>query len=98
MTLFIQTTDFKKIAQCEFENFYASYIDFDQQEWQFIQRLNEENDVEISYLFQFDRIEHSDYTEIKIEIFHNGMDEAFIQNNILNVIQSHLPNVHYYFD
>lgn len=98
MTLFIQTTDFKKIAQCEFENFYASYIDFDQQEWQFIQRLNEESDVEISYLFQFDRIEHSDYTEIKIEIFHNGRDEAFIQNNILNVIQSHLPNVHYYFD
>lgn len=44
MTLFIQTTDFKKIAQCEFENFYASYIDFDQQEWQFIQRLNEENE------------------------------------------------------
>lgn len=42
MTLFIQTTDFKKIAQCEFENFYASYIDFDQQEWQFIQRPNEE--------------------------------------------------------
>lgn len=94
MTLFIQTTDFKKIAQCEFENFYASYIDFDQQEWQFIQRLNEENDVEISYLFQFDRSEHSDY----VKIFHNGMDEAFIQNNILNVIQSHLPNVHYYFD
>ena len=94
MTLFIQTTDFKKIAQCEFENFYASYIDFDQQEWQFIQRPNEENDVEISYLFQFDRIEHNDY----VEIFHNGMDEAFIQNNILNVIQSHLPNVHYYFD
>ena len=94
MTLFIQTTDFKKIAQCEFEKFYASYIDFDQQEWQFIQRPNEENDVEISYLFQFDRIEHSDY----VEIFHNGMDEAFIQNNILNVIQSHLPNVHYYFD
>ncbi len=31
MTLFIQTTDFKKIAQCEFENFYASYIDLDQQ-------------------------------------------------------------------
>ena len=61
MTLFIQTTDFKKIDQCQFENFYASYIDFDQQEWQFIQRLNEENDVEISYLFQFDRIEHSDY-------------------------------------
>ena len=57
MTLFIQTTDFRKIAQCEFENFYASYIDFDQQEWQFIQRPNEENDVEISYLFQFDRIE-----------------------------------------
>jgi hypothetical protein len=44
MTLFIQTTDFKKIAQCEFENFYASYIDFDQQEWQFIQRLNEKNE------------------------------------------------------
>ena len=44
MTLFIQKTDFKKIAQCEFENFYASYIDFDQQEWQFIQRLNEENE------------------------------------------------------
>lgn len=44
MTLFIQTTDFKKIAQCEFENFYASYIDFDQQQWQFIQRLNEENE------------------------------------------------------
>jgi len=98
MTLFIQTTDFKKIAQCEFENFYASYIDFDQQQWQFMQRPNEENDVEISYLFQFDRIEHSDYIEIKIEIFHNGMDEEFIQNNILNVIQSHLPNVHYYFD
>ena len=55
MTLFIQTTDFKKIAQCEFENFYASYIDFEQQEWQFIQRPNEEKDVEISYLFQFDR-------------------------------------------
>ena len=94
MKLFIQTTDFKKIAQCEFENFYASYIDFDQQEWQFIQRPNEKSDVEISYLFQFDTIEHSDY----VEIFHNGMDEAFIQNNILNVIQSHLPNVHYYFD
>ena len=44
MTLFIQTTDFKKIAQCEFENFYASYIDFDQQQWQFIQRPNEENE------------------------------------------------------
>ena len=44
MTLFIQTTDFKKIAQCEFENFYASYIDFDQQEWQFIHRLNEESE------------------------------------------------------
>ncbi len=44
MTLFIQTTDFKKIAQCEFENFYASYIDFDQQEWQFIQRPNEESE------------------------------------------------------
>ena len=44
MTLFIKTTDFKKIAQCEFENFYASYIDFDQQEWQFIQRLNEESE------------------------------------------------------
>lgn len=61
MTLFIQITDFKKIAQCQFENFYASYIDFDKQEWQFIQRPNEESekksDVEISYLFQFDRIE-----------------------------------------
>jgi len=44
MTLFIQTTDFKKIAQCEFENFYASYIDFDQKQWQFIQRLNEKNE------------------------------------------------------
>ena len=44
MTLFIQKTDFKKIAQCEFENFYASYIDFDQQEWQFIQRPNEESE------------------------------------------------------
>lgn len=44
MTLFIQTTDFKKIAQCQFENFYASYIDFDQQEWQFIQRPNEESE------------------------------------------------------
>lgn len=44
MTLFIKTTDFKKIAQCEFENFYASYIDFDQQQWQFIQRPNEENE------------------------------------------------------
>ena len=44
MTLFIQTTDFKKIAQCQFENFYASYIDFDQQEWQFIQRPNEERE------------------------------------------------------
>jgi hypothetical protein len=44
MTLLIHTTDFKKIAQCEFENFYASYIDFDQQEWQFIQRLNEKNE------------------------------------------------------
>lgn len=44
MTLFIQTTDFKKIAQCEFENFYASYIDFDQQEWQFIQGPNEESE------------------------------------------------------
>lgn len=63
-----------------------------------MKKKNEKSDVEISYLFQFDRIEHSDYTEIKIEIFHNGMDEAFIQNNILNVIQSHLPNVHYYFD
>nr|WP_314233649.1 hypothetical protein [uncultured Moraxella sp.] len=63
-----------------------------------MKKANEKSNVEISYLFQFDRIEHSDYTEIKIEIFHNGMDEAFIQNNILNVIQSHLPNVHYYFD
>ena len=44
MTLFIKTTDFKKIAQCEFENFYASYIDFDQQQWQFIQRPNEESE------------------------------------------------------
>lgn len=44
MTLFIQTTDFKKIAQCEFENFYASYIDFDPQQWQFIQRPNEESE------------------------------------------------------
>ena len=44
MTLLIQTTDFKKIAQCQFENFYASYIDFDQQEWQFIQRPNEESE------------------------------------------------------
>ena len=44
MTLLIHTTDFKKIAQCEFENFYASYIDFDQQEWQFIQRPNEESE------------------------------------------------------
>nr|WP_313061104.1 hypothetical protein [Moraxella sp. CTOTU49097] len=44
MTLFIQITDFKKIAQCEFENFYASYIDFDQQQWQFIQRPNEESE------------------------------------------------------
>lgn len=54
MTLFIQTTDFKKIAQCEFENFYASYIDFDQQEWQFIQRLNEESERKkqrINFLF-----------------------------------------------
>lgn len=44
MTLFIQITDFKKIAQCQFENFYASYIDFYQQEWQFIQRPNEESE------------------------------------------------------
>ena len=44
MSLFIQTTDLKKIAQCEFENFYASYIDFDQQQWQFIQRPNEESE------------------------------------------------------
>ena len=57
-------------------------------------KANEKSNVEISYLFQFDIIKHSDY----VEIFHNGMDEAFIQNNILNVIQSHLPNVHYYFD
>ena len=57
MTLFIQiiqTTDFKKIAQCQFENFYASYIDFDQQEWQFIQRPNEESQRKkqrINFLF-----------------------------------------------
>ena len=54
MTLFIQTTDFKKIAQCEFENFYASYIDFDQQEWQFMQRPNEESERKkqrINFLF-----------------------------------------------
>jgi hypothetical protein len=44
MTLLIKTTDFKKIAQCEFENFYASDIDFDQQQWQFIKRPNEENE------------------------------------------------------
>ena len=44
MTLLVQTTDFKKIAQCEFENFYGSYIDFDHQEWQFIQRPNEESE------------------------------------------------------
>lgn len=64
--------------------------------WQLcnMKKTNEKSDVEISYLFRFDTIEHSNY----IEIFHNGMDEAFIQNNILNVIQSHLPNVHYYFD
>lgn len=68
--------------------------------WQLcnMKKTNEKSDVEISYLFRFDTIEHSDYTEIKIEIFHNGMNEAFIQNNILNVIQSHLPNVNYYFD
>ena len=59
-----------------------------------MKKANEKSNVEISYLFQFDRIKHSDY----VEIFHNGMDEAFIQNNILNAIQSHLPNVHYYFD
>ena len=63
-----------------------------------MKKANEKSNVKISYLFQFDRIKHSDYVEIKIEIFHNGMDEAFIQNNIPNVIQSHLPNVHYYFD
>lgn len=54
MTLFIQTTDFKKIDQCQFENFYASYIDFDQQEWQFIQRPNEESERKkqrINFLF-----------------------------------------------
>ncbi len=44
MTLLIQATDFKKIAQCEFENFYASYIDFDPQQWQFIRRPNEESE------------------------------------------------------
>lgn len=59
-----------------------------------MKKANEKSDVEISYFFQFDKIEPSDY----IEIFYNGMDEAFIQNNIPNVIQSHLPNVHYYFD
>ena len=94
MSLFIQTTDLKKIAQCEFENFYASYIDFDQQEWEFIQLTNQERDVEITYLFQFDITAKSDF----FEIFHNGMDEAFIQNNILNVILSEFPDFNYYFD
>lgn len=94
MSLFIQTTDLKKIAQCEFENFYASYIDFDQQEWEFIQLTNQERDVEITYLFQFDITAKSDF----FEIFHNGMDEEFLQNNILNVILSEFPDFNYYFD
>ena len=90
MSLFIQMADLKKIAQCEFENFYASYIDFDRQEWQFSQFTNQERDVEITYLFQFDITTNSDF----FEIFHNGMDKAFLQNDIL----SEFPDFNHYFE
>lgn len=94
MSLFVQIADFKKIAQYEFENFCSSFIDFDRQEWQFIQLTNPENDVEISYLFQFDIVENQEY----IEIFHNGLGKDNIQYNILNVITGEFPTFNYYFD
>lgn len=55
MMLIAKLSDFKKLENLMTDNF-LSEINFKQQEWKFTILTNQEMDVEICYLFQFDYI------------------------------------------
>ncbi len=87
MILIAKLSDFKKLENLMTDNF-LSEINFKQQEWKFTILTNQEMDVEICYLFQFDYI-----NDHQIEVFCNGMDENILRYDILNHIQSEISEV-----
>ncbi|OOS25496.1 hypothetical protein [Moraxella pluranimalium] len=87
MMLIIKLSNFKKLQDL-MTNSFLSTIDFEQQEWQFTILTNQEIDVEIRYLFQFDHLNAH-----QIEIYCNGMDDDILRYDILNRIQSAIPEI-----
>ena len=61
MTLFIQTTDFKRLPNVNLKTFMPVISTLTNKNGSLynarMKKANEKSDVEISYLFQFDRIE-----------------------------------------
>ncbi|MFB2578672.1 hypothetical protein ACEYX6_05875 [Acinetobacter sp. c2-A9] len=93
MGLIFKASEFNKLKEIVVDESFSSQIDFKLQDWYFKLLPNEELDVEISYLFQFDRIDKDcDH----IEVFHNGMDSNFIQHNIINLLKSHISDLDYH--
>lgn len=87
MTLIIKLSDFKKLQNLATDDF-LSKINFGQQEWKFTILTNHDADVEICYLFQFDHL-----NDHQIEIFCNGMDDYILRYDILDRIQSQIPDI-----
>lgn len=85
MMLIAKLSDFEKLQDLMTDSF-LSKINFAQQEWQFTILTNYEMDVEICYLFQFDHL-----NDHQIEIFCNGMDVDILHYDIINRIQSVIP-------
>lgn len=85
MMLIAKLSDFEKLQDLMTDSF-LSKINFAQQEWQFTILTNYEMDVEICYLFQFDRL-----NDHQIEIFCNGIDVDILRYDIINRIQSVIP-------
>ena len=92
MSLFFTSKAFAKLADVRIDDEFSSQIDFGQREWRFTLLTNNENDVEICYLFQFDQ--NGD----DIEVFYNGLDDAILEYDILALLLSHLPDLTFTLD
>lgn len=89
MSIIFLLSDFKKLENLYLDGLFSSQIDFQIQDWYFTQLMNEEMDVEIRYLFHFDRLDSN-----TIEVFCNGLFDDEI-HYILSLLKSSIPKLHY---
>ncbi len=92
MTLLIHEQAFTRLANVHLTRVHLrSRIDFKRNEWLMTCLTNQDVDVEIAYLFQFDRAHEKGF----VEVFHNGMDEAVLRFDILEPIKTQITFFEY---